>query len=135
MPFGDGQVEAAVQAARARGDKAPEVGSFDDSNKKDVLYRLLMPRLDEVLGNELARTGDEDRFELFRQLIRKLDPSKADVAFDMRAEMESLGKHVCSNFGQTARFLAMLDTRVHNYALEIGLTFPLDSLASIMRRA
>ena len=38
---------------------------FDYPNKKDVLYRLLMSRLDEVLGNELAQTGDEDGFELF----------------------------------------------------------------------
>ena len=29
----------------------------------------------------------------------------------------------------------MLDTRVRDYALETGLTFPLESLASIMRRA
>ena len=56
-----------------------------------------MPRLDEVLGNELAQTGDEDGFELFRQLVRKLDPPKADVAFDMKAEIEGLGKRVCSN--------------------------------------
>ena len=61
-----------------------------------------MPRLDEVLGNELAQTGDEDGFELFRQLVRKLDPPKADVTFDMKADIEGLGKHVCANFGQTS---------------------------------
>ena len=34
-----------------------------------------------------------------------------------------------------ARFLAMLNTRVRDYALETGLTFPFDSLALVMRRA
>ena len=64
-----------------------------------------------------------------------MDPPKADVAFDMKAEIEVLGKHVCSNFGQTAHFLDMLDTRVRDYSLETGLAFSPDSLASIMRRA
>ena len=52
----------------------------------------------------------------------------------MRAEIEGIGKHVCSNFGQTVRFMAMLNTRVRDYAMETGLVFPLDSLASVMRR-
>ena len=73
VPFDSGQVQEAVSSARAREDKAPEVMGFDYPSNKDVLYRLLMPRLDEVLGNELAQTGDEDGSELFRQLIRKLD--------------------------------------------------------------
>jgi hypothetical protein len=60
----------------------------------------LMPKLDEVLSNELAQTGEQDGFEMFRQLVRKLDPPKADVAFDLKAEIEVLGKHVCSNFAQ-----------------------------------
>ena len=53
----------------------------------------------------------------------------------MRGEIEGLGKHVWFNVGQTARFLAMLETRIRDYSLETGLTFPLDSLASVMRRA
>ena len=34
----------------------------------------------------------EDGFETFRQLVRKLDAPKADVAFDLKAEIEGLGK-------------------------------------------
>ena len=56
--------------------------------------------------------------------MRKLDPPKADVAFDMKADIEGLGKHACSNFAQTARFLTMLDARVREYSLETGLVFP-----------
>ena len=123
-----------MQAAREKGDKAPVTEGYNYKDKRDVLYRLLMPRLDEVLGNELAQTGDEDGLELFRELVRKLDPPTADVAFDMKAGIEGLGKHVCANFGQASRFLTMLDARVRDYSLETGLTFPPDSLASIMRR-
>ena len=67
-------------------------------------------------------------------MVRKLDPPKADVAFDLKSDIEGLGKHVCANFGKTSRFLAMLDTRVRDYSLETSLTFPPESLASIMRR-
>ena len=66
---------------------APKHFGFDYKEKRDVLYRLLMPKLDEVLSNELAQTWDEDGLELFRQLVCKLDPPKADVAFDLKAEV------------------------------------------------
>ena len=124
LTFAEGGVEAAVQKAKEKGDKAPVVDGFNYKEKKDVLYRLVMPRLDEVLGNELAQTGEEDGFELLRQLVRKLDPPKADVAFDMKADIEGLGEHTCASFGQTARFLTMLDARVREYSLETGLVFP-----------
>ena len=117
LPFTEGQVKTAVQAARARRDKAPATEGYTYADKKDVLYRILLPRLDEVHCNELAQTGDEDGIELFRQLVRKLDPPKSDVAFDLETEIEGLGQHVCFNFGQTSRFLAMLDTRVRDYSL------------------
>ena len=108
---------------------------FVYDEKRDVLYRLLMPKLDEVLSNELAQTGDEDGFELFRQLVRKLDPPKADVTFDLKSDIEGLGQHVFTNFQQTVRFLAMLDMRVRDYVLVTGQPFPEDSLASVMHRA
>ena len=91
VPFEGSQVQAAISAAQSRGDKAPTYFGFDYAAKKDVLYRLLLPKLDDVLGNELAQTGDEDGFQLFRQLVRKLDPPKADVAFDLKTEIEGLG--------------------------------------------
>ena len=67
--------------------------------------------------------------------MRKLDPPKADVAFDLKTDIEGLGKHTCASFQQTVRFLTRLDQRVRDYVLETGLAFPLDSLASVMRRA
>ena len=50
-------------------------------------------------------------------------------------EIEGLGKHVCSSFAQTARFLQMLDRCVRDFDLETGEQFPLDSLASVISRA
>ena len=100
-----------------------------------MLYRLLFPKLEDVLSNELAQTGDEDGFKLFRQLGRKLHPCKADVAFDLKTEIEGLGKHVCTKFQQTVRVLTMLDTRVRDFILETSKPISQDSLASVMRRA
>jgi hypothetical protein len=94
-----------------------------------------MPKLDELMSNEFAQTGTENGFELYRQLSRKIDPPKSDLAFDLKAEIEGLGKHTCSSFAQTFRFLEMLDRRVRDFVLEVGEEFSLDSLASIMRRA
>ena len=110
--FNNTLLEEVIQKAKARGKKHPAVLGFDYDEKKGVLYRLLLPRLDEVLSNELAQTGDEDGVELVRQVVRKLDPPKGDVAFDLKAEIEGLGKHVCTSFQPIARFFAMLDTRV-----------------------
>jgi hypothetical protein len=134
-PFDGSQVQAAITAAQDRGDKAPTYFGFDHEAKKDVLYRLLMPKLDDVLSNELAQVGDEDGFELFRRMVRKLDRPKADIYFELKTDIEGLGKHVCANFQQTVRFLTMLDTRVRDFVLETGKSFPKDSLASVMRRA
>ena len=94
-----------------------------------------MPKLDELLSAEFSQSGVENGFELFRQLSRKIDPPRIDVKFDLKAEIEGLGKHSCSNFAQSARFLAMLNQRCRDYTLETGEQFPPDSLASIMRRA
>ena len=57
-PFEIGQIQEAVTAAQARGDKVPRVSGFECDGKKDVLYRLLMPKLDDVLSKELAQAGD-----------------------------------------------------------------------------
>ena len=94
-----------------------------------------MPKLDDVLSNELAQTGEENGFEFFLQLTRKIDSPRVDLAFDLKAEIEGPGKHVCSAFALTARFLAMLDQRVRDFVLETGEPFPKVSLASVMRRA
>ena len=59
----------------------------------DILYRLVMPKLDEVMSAELAQSGEESDFELFRQISRKNEPPRVDVAFDLKAEIEGLGKH------------------------------------------
>ena len=74
--FDSSQLEEVIQKAKARGDKHPAVCGFDCNKKNDILYRLLMPKLDEVLSNELAQNRDEDGVELFRQLVRKVDPQR-----------------------------------------------------------
>ena len=56
--FDNSQLEEVIGKAKDKGDKHPTVLGFDYDEKKDVLYRLLMPKLDEVLSNELAQTGD-----------------------------------------------------------------------------
>ena len=58
-------------------------------------------KLDEVLSNEFAQTGTENGFELYQQLSRKIGPPRADLAFDLKAEIEGLGTHTCANFAQT----------------------------------
>ena len=50
-PFNGTQVREAITAAEARGDKATKLFGFDYEDKKDMFYRLLMPKLDEILSN------------------------------------------------------------------------------------
>ena len=79
-----------------------------------------MPKLDELMSNEFAQTGTENGFELFRQLSRKIDPPRADLAFGFKADIEGRGKLTCSIFAQTVRFLMMLGQRVRDFVLETG---------------
>ena len=58
--FNSSQLEEVIEKAKARGDKHPAIFGFDYDEKKDVVYWLLIPKLDEVLSNELAQNGGED---------------------------------------------------------------------------
>ena len=92
------QLSEAFTNAKKRKDKTPAAFGFDFAEKADILYRLIMPKLDDVMSIEFAQTGDENGFELSRQLTRKIDPPRADLAFDFKTEIEGLGNHVCSSF-------------------------------------
>ena len=65
---------------------------------------MIMPKLDELMTNEFAQAGTENGVELYRQLSRKIDPPRSDLAFDFKAEIKGLNNHTCSSFAQTARF-------------------------------
>ena len=74
---------------------------------------------------EFAQSGEGNGFELFRQLSHKFDPPRVVIAFDFKAEIEGLGKHACTKFLQTVRFLSMLDQRVRDFVFETGKQFSL----------
>ena len=88
QPLMGAQLPGAISDAKARHDKTPDEAFYGFAEKADILYRLILPKLDDVLSNELAQTGDENGFELFCQLSRKIDPPRVDLAFDFKAEIE-----------------------------------------------
>ena len=92
---------------------------FDFHVKADVLYKLMMPDLDEIQGAEVMQTGKSNDFELFRLLSRKIDPSRDDLASDMRTELQGLGKHTCRDVLQTFRFVAISSASNNSYDLFI----------------
>ena len=85
QPFDASQLEEANRDSRKRNDKAPAGDEFEYefATKTDILYRLIMPKLDVVMSAEFSQSGDESGFELFRQLSRKIDPPRVDVKFDL----------------------------------------------------
>ena len=62
QPFAIGQFDAAVADAEKRNDKIPEKSFYNFEEKADTLYRLIMPKLDELLSSEFAKTGTENGF-------------------------------------------------------------------------
>ena len=83
--------------------------SFDFLGKADALYKLLMPRLSTALATELRQVGATNGFELFRKLIRKLDPLRADSTFHLANGIRGLGGvSVCKDFRQTVCFVKFL---------------------------
>ena len=64
---------------------------FDFLAKADALHKLLMPRLLPALGTELRPVCATNGFDLFRKLIQKLDPPRADSAFHLANQIHGLG--------------------------------------------
>ena len=89
--------------------EASEEFGCDFDVKADVMYELIMSKLDEIQGAELMRIGKSNGFKLFGLLSRKVDPPREDLAFDMGTKVHVLGKHSRRNFSQTVRFIAMLE--------------------------
>ena len=53
-----------------------------------------MPRLNVERATEFWQVGIVNGFDLWRRLIRKLDP-RSDVTFHTKAEIQRLSKTVC----------------------------------------
>ena len=79
------QLSEAISNATKRHDKKPEEFGLEFDTKSDILYRLIMLKLDEFMSNEFAQTGTENGLELYQQLSRKIDPPRSDLAFDFKA--------------------------------------------------
>ena len=78
-----------------------EIG-FDFDLKADALYKLLMPRLPVPLATEFRQVGQTNGFELYRRLVQKLDPPRADASFHLSNEIRGLGAgNLCKDFTHT----------------------------------
>ena len=59
-------------------------------------------------------------------LNRKLDPPRADLEYHMRNDLRRHAKANCTDFAQTVRFVAMLESKRREYQVETGS--PLDPM-------
>ena len=63
-----------IHKVKERCGTAPEEFGFDFDNKADTVYKLIMPKVDDIRSDELMQTCKSIGFELFRLLNPKLDP-------------------------------------------------------------
>ena len=112
-----------IHKVKERCGTAPEEFGFDFDSKADTVYKLIMPKVDDIRSDELMQTCKSIGFELFRLLNPKLDPPRDELAFDLRTEIQGLGKHTCRDVGRTVRFVSMLHRRVNVYTVETGEVF------------
>ena len=54
QPFDGSQLADAIDSAKKRKDKVPQEHEYEYEVKTDVLYYLIMPKLDEVMSTEFA---------------------------------------------------------------------------------
>ena len=109
---------------------------IDFLGKADALYKLLMPRLPTALGTKLRQVGVTNGFELFRKLIQKMDPPRADSAFHLANEIRGLGGvSVCKDFAQTVRFAKFLAGKMDDFTIETGESFPDSDAARVFSQA
>ena len=92
-----------------------------------------MPKLPLELATDLRQVGTSNGFELYRRVVRKIDPHKENDAFHMGNDIRGLGgKGTLKDFGQTCRFLTILEQKRKHYLLEIGAAFPLADSARVL---
>jgi hypothetical protein len=88
------------------------------------------------LGTELWQVGVTNGSELFRKLIQKLDPPRADSAFHLANEIRGLGGvSVCKDFAMTVRFVKFLTGKMLDYTTETGSVFPDADAARVFSQA
>jgi hypothetical protein len=110
--------------------------AFDFDVKADALYKLLMPRLPVTLATEFRQVGQTNGFELYRRLVQKLDPPRADASFHLSNEIRGLGAgNLCKDFAHTVNFVKFLDTRMEEYQTETGETFSDSDAARVLSQA
>ena len=110
---GSGLMELMEICRKVDGQAPVDPHQFEFSLKSDVLYKLLMPRLNLSLSTEFRQIGSTNGFELFRKVVRKLDPPKSDNTFHLTNEIRGLGgTSVCKDFAQTCRFMLFFESRL-----------------------
>ena len=85
---------------------------FDFSLNCDILYKLLMPRLNVELATEFRQMGSANGCELWRREMRKLDPPRSDVAFHMKAKIQDVSKTICKDFAISVPFINFCECRL-----------------------
>ena len=103
-----------------------DVDSFDFPGKAITLYRLTAPKLNMDLSTEFRNSSPDNGFELWRLLNRKLDPPRADLEYHMKNDLRRHARINCTDFSQTVRFVAKLESKRREYQVETGS--PLDPM-------
>ena len=85
-----------------------------------TLYRMLVPKLNLDLSKEFRNSAPDNGFELWRLLNRKLDPPRADLVFHLTNDLRKHARTSCVDFGQTVRFIAMLEQKRREFQVETG---------------
>ena len=94
-----------------------------------------MPKLDVTLSTELRQTGTSNGFELFRQILRKLDPPMSDPTFHLENELRALsGTPVAKDFPQTVRFVHFLESKIKDYLMETGEIFSNEDACRVLSK-
>ena len=125
-----------VDRARAANNGTDPVDElFDYSAKGSILYRMLVPKLNLDLSTEFRNSSPDNDFELWRLLNRKLDPPRTDFAFHWTNDLRKHARFNCADFGQTLKFIAMLEGKCREFAAETGETFDPVVLGEILGAA
>ena len=109
---------------------------FRFSLESSDLYKLLMPRLNVALATEFRQIGSTNGFELCRKVCIKIDPPKSNNVFYLSNEIRGLGgTTACKDFAQTCRFVLFLESRLKEFLIETGQSFPPNDAARVLSQA
>ena len=101
-------------------DLIPDLRTWSFAERSRELYQLISVKLNSSTFADYKDEDDMNGFELWRQLNKKLDPLRKDVAFHLELAIQAMASTRETNFDGTYNRMLEIEKAARNYKSLIG---------------